>query len=392
MKKSTTRRKFIKKTGLVSLGISLLGSQIISCGSKTEEKNTKEDKTAKKLKILILGGTSFLGPHQIAYAINRGHSIATFTRGKTVPTIYSELFKNVEQLIGDRENDLKALKNKKWDVVIDNSGHKVEWTKKTAELLKDNVGTYVYISSTGVYYPYLSDNINEETKLLLKEPDVFENEDEKLEYWYGVMKANSELEAIKAFGKNRSLIVRPTYMMGPADRTDRFTYWPIRLSKGGEVLVPGKSDDPVQYIDVRDVAEWTIRLIEEEQMGAYNAVGPKNKQTMTAFVNEAKTAFDVESTLVNVDDYEFLKENEIPYLVPWIMPEGKNYGSSRVTNEKALKAGLTFRPLKTSVKDIYEWWNSDALTDERRNKLEADPKSLLLREQSVLEKWKKLKK
>ena len=113
---------------------------------------------------------------------------------------------------------------------------------------------------------------------------------------------------------------------------------------------------------------------------------------MTAFVNEAKTAFDVESTLVNVDDYEFLKENGIPYLVPWIMPEGKNYGSSRVTNKKALKAGLTFRPLKTSIKDIYEWWNSDALTDERRNKLEADPKSLLLREQSVLEKWKKLKK
>lgn len=392
MKKITSRRKFIRKTGIMSLGIPLLGSQLISCGTKENKKVKEEINKSKKLKILILGGTSFLGPHQIAYALNRGHSISTFTRGKTVPTVYKNLFENVEQLIGDRENNLKALENKKWDIVIDNSGQKVDWTKKTVELLKENVGTYVYISSTGVYYPYLSDNINEDTKLLLKEPDVIENEDEKLEYWYGVMKAKSELQVIKAFGKDRSLIVRPTYMMGPADRTDRFTYWPIRLFKGGEVLVPGKTNDPVQYIDVRDVAEFTIRLAEEKLAGTFNAVGPKHSQTMTEFVNEAKEAFDVKSTLVRIDNYDFLKENGIPYLVPWIMPEGKNYGSSRATNSKAINAGLTFRPLKISMKDIYQWWNSDALTDKRRAKLEADPNGLLMREKSIIEKWKNLKK
>lgn len=338
------------------------------------------------MNILILGGTSFLGPHQVAYALGRGHKIATFTRGRSLPTVHQSLFKQVNSLIGDRENDLKALESGQWDLVIDNSGRKVEWTQKTAEMLKDRAKLYLYTSSTGVYYPYLGDNIKEDTKLLRKEPDN-PAEEEKLEYWYGVMKANSELAALNAFGKKRTIIVRPTYMMGPADKTDRFIHWPLRLARGGDIMVPGRSDDPVQYIDVRDVAEWMIRLAEEKVTGTFNAVGPRSPQTMSGFIAEASKTFDVKSNFIVVDDYEFLNKHKVPYLVPWIPSEGKNYGSSRVNNTKGIANGLTFRPLQQSIRDTYEWWVSDALTDERRAKFEQDPKAVINREAEILEAW-----
>lgn len=389
MKNTITRRKLLKIGFAGGLLLPVLGNSLLSCSSEKQETSTSE--ATKKLRILILGGTSFLGPHQIAYAISRGHSVTTFTRGKTTPTIYTELFEQVEQLIGDRENDLTALENGKWDVVIDNSGSREGWAEKTAELLKDKADLYMFTSSTGVYYPYLGDNIDETTEVLLKEPEVIENEDEKLEYWYGVMKATSEVAVSQAFGKDRSILVRPTYMIGPADQTDRFIYWPIRLAKGGEIMIPGKTEDPAQYIDVRDVAEWMIRLAEKRTTGTFNAVGPKAKQTMPEFVQEANEAFDVKSEFVQITDYEFLKASGVPYLVPWIMPEGKNYGSSRVNNEKAIANGLTFRPLTESVKDIHAWWYSDAVTEEKRQEYENGPDSLLMREADILEKWESLK-
>ncbi|OIQ41374.1 MAG: hypothetical protein BM563_01440 [Bacteroidetes bacterium MedPE-SWsnd-G1] len=381
MKKTISRRTLIKNGIKAGMIIPFLGHSLFAA---------THENTDKKLKILILGGTSFLGPHQIAYAISRGHSISTFTRGKTTPTIYKGLFKQVEQLTGDRENDLSALENRKWDVVIDNSGRKTEWTRKTATLLKDNVRYYIYTSSTGVYYPYLGDNISEETELNLTVPEEA-GKYEKLEYDYGVMKATSENEAIKAFGKDRAIIVRPTYMIGPADRTDRFIHWPIRLAKGGEILVPGKIDDPVQYIDVRDVAEWMIRLAENNISGTFNAVGPEKKQTMNDFVKEAKKTFPVKSSLININDYKFLQDNNVHFLVPWIPLEGKNYGSSRINNEKSIANGLSFRPLHKSIKDTHDWWYSDAIDDERRNKVELNPKSVLVREKELIAKWKKRK-
>ena len=390
MKNSNTRRRFIKNGLVVGLGLPYLGSTLVSCDSQSDQHESLEDSAKRNLKILILGGTSFLGPHQIAYAMSRGHSISTFTRGKTIPTIYKDLYKDVEQLIGDRNDNLKALESGKWDVVIDNSGRNTEWTKKSAALLKDKAELYLYTSSTGVYYPYLGSDIDEESKLLLKEPEGILDEELKMEYWYGVMKAISEIETINAFGRDRSIIVRPTYMFGPADKTDRFIYWPIRLSRGGEIMIPGKIDDLVQYIDVRDVAEWMIRLAEDKVTGTFNAVGPKSPQTMNEFVNEAKGAFDVESTFVHIDDYDFLKKNGVPYLVPWVMPEGNNYGSSRINNQKGLSTGLTIRSLKHTIKDTYDWWVSDALTDERRKEFEFKPDNLLLREKTIIENWQKM--
>ena len=381
MENSKSRRDFIKKSIAAGIVIPLLGTSLLAC----------ETQKSKKLRILILGGTSFLGPHQIAYALKRGHSVSTFTRGKTKSSVHKELFSQVEQLIGDRNDNLKALEKGEWDVVIDNSGRNVKWTTDTAELLKDRAKLYMYTSSTGVYYPYLGENITEETKTLTKEPDTLENEDEKLEYWYGVMKTNSENAAIKAFGKERTIIARPTYMFGPGDKTNRFIHWPVRLAKGGEVLVPGKADDLVQYADVRDVAEFMIRIAENNTIGKYNIAGPTKQQTMQEFANEAKGAFDVSTTIISIEDYDFLQKNKVHYLVPWIPPIGKNYGSSRTANKKAITAGLTFRNLKTSVKEMHDWWYSDALTQEERNKFEKDPNGILMNEQEILKKWKELK-
>lgn len=370
-----------------------MGAFLPFLGSSLAKPSTIEsdlsDSPPHTLNILILGGTSFLGPHQIAYALKRGHSISIFTRGKTQPTIYKKLFKKVEHLVGDRVNNLEALKGRKWDAVIDNSGHRAQWTKDSAELLKDNVPLYLYTSSTGVYYPYLGSNIKEDTKLVLTVPEGI-NEEQSLEYGYGVMKSNSENAAKKIYGEDRCIIVRPTYMMGPADRTDRFPYWPERLSRGGEILVPGKKDDPVQYIDVRDVAEWMIRLIENSNTGTFNAAGPASATGMHAFVNGAHAAFNSKADFVMVDNYDFLTKHKIPYSIPWIMPTGENYGSARVNIDHGVANGLTFRPLAKSIMDIHEWWHSDAVSEERRKKMVEQ--GLMAREKEILKAWRERKK
>lgn len=386
MDKKKSRREFIELGLKTSFALPLLTASLSSCGSKVQEKAKSSTPTSKKLKILILGGTSFLGPHQIAYAINRGHSISTFTRGKTKPSVHKDIFGKVEQLVGDRENDLSALKDRKWDVVIDNSGRKVEWTKSTAELLKDNCDLYVYTSSTGVFYPYVNSEFKEDSEVLHALPEEYD-EEFKFVYDYGIMKANSEQAAIKAFGKDRTIVIRPTYMIGPADKTNRFIHWPIRLSQGGEIMIPGKENDSVQYIDVRDVAEWMIRLAEERKAGTYNAVGPKEEQNMYSFVEEASKAFEVESSFVKIDDYDFLEENNIQYIVPWIIPLGSQVGSAKINNQKAKANGLEFRPLVDTVKETFAWWNSANVSQELRDKVEKDPNSILVRETSIIKKW-----
>ena len=376
-----SRRKFITKSLIASAAIPLIGTNLLSCSSK--------NKTG--LNILILGGTSFLGPHQIAYALNRGHNVSIFTRGKTKSTVHKGIFDKVEHLFGDRENDLSALKNRKWDAVIDNSGRKVQWTKDTADLLKDNVELYLYTSSTGVYYPYLIPHIKEDREVVLELPeDATENQ--KYEYEYGIMKANSENIAKEIFGEERTIVVRPTYMMGPGDKTDRFTHWPVRLSQGGDILVPGKENDPVQYIDVRDVAEWMIRLIETKSFGTFNAVGPKEKTGMHQFINEVHSSFNSEANFIHIDDYEFLARNEIYFAVPWIPPTGNNACTAIVNNEKALTNGLSYRPLTQSCKDIVDWWNSDAVSEKQRDNLANGQYALMRVEKIALENWNKIKK
>lgn len=386
---SRTRRDFLQ-TGLrAGAAFSLLAGRegtapAILHGGAT---SSSTDDPRHPLRILILGGTSFLGPHQVAYAMGRGHSVTTFTRGQSRPTVHQRLYDDVEQLVGDREDDLAALRGRTWDAVIDNSGRSVSWTRDSAELLRDSVDLYAYTSSTGVYYPYLGSDIGEDTEVVLEAPPGID-EDESVEYGYGVMKANSEREARRVFGDDRTIVVRPTYMMGPADTTNRFAYWPVRLSRGGEVLVPGRPEDPVQYVDARDVAAWTIRLIESRTTGTFNAAGPASPTGMRAFVYGAHAAFSSAARFVEIPDYDFLKSHRVGFAVPWIMPEGNNWGSARVNIERAVANGLTFTPLADSVRDVFEWWMSDAVTEERRARLVSAERALMSREAEILDSWR----
>lgn len=345
-------------------------------------------KTEKKLKILILGGTSFLGPHQIAYALERGHEVSIFTRGKTIPKIHQDLFSKVEKLVGDREDNLEALKNRKWDVVIDNSGRKTKWTEDTAQLLKDQVGYYMYTSSISVYYPFVGDDFSEKRSLVTKIPEGA-NEQEKRTYEYGVMKATSELATIDAFGPERSMIVRPTLIVGPGDSTDRFPYWLARLEKGGDIIIPGGKDEVVQYIDVRDLAEWMIRLLENEAAGTYNGSGPGFKMTTNAFIHGIHASYNSPVNYVQIDDFDFLKENGVIGIQPWVIQLPEYAGMSQSDNSKAIEADLKFRPLSETVGATKEWWYSSAVTQERRDNILSGERSFMKKEKDILANWEK---
>jgi len=387
---SKSRREFLNASIRAGAAMSALAHPGLTAALALPSGPSTPVRSARgALSILILGGTSFIGPHVIAYAMNRGHSVTTFTRGRTKPTVHAVLFEDVEQLIGDRENDLEALRGRTWDAVIDNSGRRVEWTERSAQLLRDNVDLYLYTSSTGVYYPYLGSDIDERTELVLEVPGGLD-EEQALEYGYGVMKANSELAARSTFGDERSIVVRPTYIMGPGDHTDRFTYWPVRLSRGGEVLVPGRSADPVQYVDVRDVAGWMIRLIEDRVVGTFNVVGPSSATGMHAFVHGAHAAFSSPASFVMIPDYDFLTQHRVGFAIPWIMPIGNNAGSALASTRLAVQNGLTFTPLAESVRDIHEWWHSAAVAEDRRVNMVSGQRSLMAREAAIIAAWKAL--
>ena len=360
---------------------------VAAAGLASSAKPVESLAQSRSLRILILGGTGFSGPHLVERALERGHAVSTFSRGRTEPPVHAQLFRDVEQLLGDRATDLSALRAGRWDAVIDNSGFRESWTRESAELLRDRAGLYVYTSSTGVYYPYLGDDIREETVPVLEVPSGI-TDVQRIEYEYGVMKARSEIAAREVFGEERTLVVRPTYIMGPGDPTDRVTYWPVRLARGGEVMIPGRPADPVQYIDVRDLTAWMIRLIEENASGTFNAAGPASATGMHQFVHGVHAVFSTPVEFVSVDDYEFLTEHRVLDAVPWIMPVGDNHGSARASKQRALARGLTFTPLADSMRDLYEWWLSDAVPEERRATLTAAATSLMAREPEILAAWR----
>jgi 2'-hydroxyisoflavone reductase len=334
------------------------------------------------LRILILGGTSFLGPHQIRYALERGHAISTFTRGRTDPSLFPEVFDSVEQLIGDRENDLEALRGRSWDAVIDNSGAQTRWTRDSAQLLEDSVGSYLYVSSTGVYYPYLTTEIGEDTEVDTVDGSGGENGSAA----YGVMKATSEMAAREAFGADRTLVIRPGYIVGPADRSDRFTYWPVRFHRGGEILAPGKKTDQVQMIDVRDLTEWMIRLLEAGASGVFNATGPGFPLSMEAFMYGMRATTSSVLSFTWIEDYAFLQEQRLTFAIPWLMPVDDHVGSQRIDVSRAVAHGLTYRPMAVTAMDTLDWWHSENVSDERR----AAPRFVLTpeREAEILAAWK----
>jgi 2'-hydroxyisoflavone reductase len=350
-----------------------------------------ETKPAKPMRILILGGTGFTGPDQVRYAVQRGHKVTVFNRGKTHK---GELPEGVEQLVGDRNGQLDALKNRKWDVCIDNPTMLPAWVRDAAQLLKGNVDRYVFISTISVY----ADNSkpgSDETAALAK----YEGADPYKETrdtvvasgfkLYGPLKALSEQEAEKWFPK-QTLIIRPGLIVGPGDDTDRFTYWPVRVDRGGEVLGPGDQNDPVQFIDARDLAEWTIRMVENRETGTYNATGPAKQLGLGEMLGTMKTALNSNATFTWVPA-DFLEQQKVsPWsdMPVWVPPRGEEGGLTRTNIKRARAKGLTFRPLADTARDTLAWFKS--LPPERQSKLHAGVTPA--REAEVLAAWHKQQK
>jgi len=330
------------------------------------------------LRILILGGTGFIGPHQVEHALARGHTVTLFNRGKTNP----HLFPDVEKLIGNRDNDLEALKGRDWDVVLDNSATIPRWVRQSAQLLRDAAQKYLFVSTISVYSDYSIVGLNESSPTGVMD----DSDDETLSGRnYGPMKALCEKEAELAF-PGRATIVRPGLIVGPGDRTDRFTYWPVRIDRGGEVLAPGNPTDPTQIVDVRDLTGWMIRMLEEGHTGTYNATGPRAPLSIGEMLYgiRAITASDVSFTWA---DSDFLAQQEVqPWrqMPVWVPSERESMrGFSRIECSRAYDKGLTFRPLADTARDTLDWFKT--LSDDRQSKLKSGlPPE---REAEVLAAW-----
>jgi 2'-hydroxyisoflavone reductase len=341
----SSRRDFLKTTAALGGGL-LLGSR--------DAFGQLQLSQAKGLDILVLGGTGFIGPHLVRHAVSRGHRVTIFTRGRRD----AELPTSVIRLTGDRNGQLGALEGKKWDAVIDDSATNPDWVKQSTSLLKGNVGTYLFTSSTGVYYPYLKRGLDESDAVLYAATDPNDTS-----ATFGVNKANCERVVLDAFG-DKGTVIRPTYIVGPGDTTDRFPYWPVRFEKGGEILAPGRRDDPVQFIDVRDLAEFMIKVVESRQGGVFNAAGPKGIMTAPQFYEAARVALKPDAKLTFVDDYAFLAEHRITGAIPWAMLRGNNEGMMSIKTDKVVAAGMTYRPVGETLRDTLAWWPS--VPEERR--------------------------
>ena len=347
----TSRREFLRTTAVAGGAVLAGGAPALSRAASLRTAGQPQP-----LNLLVLGGTGFIGPHLVRHAVLRGHTVTIFTRGRHD----ADLPAGVARLQGDRNGKLEALEGRTWDAVVDDSATNPNWVRLSTSLLKSSAGQYLFTSSTGVYYPYVKRGMDEATPVHYEAADPKDDSET-----YGVAKAQCERETQQAFG-DRAIIVRPTYIVGPGDTSDRFPYWPQRLARGGEVLAPGRRDDPVQFIDVRDLAEFMVDLLERKRRGVFNAAGPRSPMTAHEFYHEAARAIGANVRFTFVDDYDFLKAHKIDEAIPWAMLRGNDDGMMSIGNDRAVAAGLRFRPVETTVRDTLAWWPSVA--EARRQK------------------------
>ena len=327
-------------------------------------------KAAKPMHLLILGGTGFIGPHQVRYALARGHKVTIFNRGKQKEDWPGP----VEELLGDRNGDLKSLEGRDWDACIDNPTTVPAWVRDAAKVLKGHVGHYVFISTISVYEA--NDKPADETAATApyKGADPYAETPQTVNAnlgLYGPLKALSEKESIAQYGAAHTTVIRPGLIVGPGDATDRFTYWPVRLSRGGETLAPGDGSDPVQFIDARDLAEWSIRMAEMRAAGTYNATGPAKPITMRQMLAGVAQGVGVKRDLVWAPT-AFLEANKVNAwsdMPVWVPGQGDTAGFHRRSIAGALKHGLTYRPLPATAADTLAWFNTQPA--DRQAKLRA---------------------
>lgn len=370
-------RRGLRRRELLGGGAAAAAFGLVSSACSSRPKPGPDPATPPKIapkRILILGGTGFLGPKTIDVALARGHHVTIFNRGKREKLL--PLTAEVEHLYGNRDPELPAddergpdgkllhpnasprgleqLAGKRWDVVIDNSGYYPRMVGASAQLLAPNVGQYIFISSISAYATNPASGGDETTAVAtIADPKVetmgasFEN--------YGALKALCE-QAVEAALPGRATIVRPGFIVGPGDPTDRFTYWPVRIARGGEVLVPGGAEDPLQIIDVRDLAEWLVTLAERGTPGTFNATGPERPARWGQVVDSCAAAAKSSAALTWVPA-SWLSANGGDGVFPiWAPAEGETAGFHRWSNERAKAAGLTFRPVAETIEALLAWY------------------------------------
>ena len=366
-----TRRKFLTTTASAAGAIVAAGlSPMAGYGSLLA------DPPAKKLRLLILGGTGFIGPWMAEFAVARGHHVTLFNRGRRekflgsttgTETLHGNRDPNMHsqtKVVDGKEVDdttspkgLSELEGKKWDAVIDNSGYVPRIVKASADLLGPNVGQYLFISTLSVYADNSKPDLDESDTLAT----IDDATNEEVEKNYGALKALCEQAAEKSM-PGRVTNVRPGYIVGPRDSTDRFTYWPVRTSRGGEVLVPGSPTDPVQFIDVRDLADFAIRCVENKIFGTFNATGPDKKlavsELMAACLAASKATGNKDDAKFTYVPYDWLLEHQCPpgALAILLPAEGEYAGFHQRKVSKAVAAGMKFRTPEDTCTALLKWW------------------------------------
>jgi 2'-hydroxyisoflavone reductase len=301
------------------------------------------------VRLLVLGGTRFVGRHLVAAALERGHEVTLAHRGRTNP----DLFPGIERLLGDREGDLSFLSGRRWDAVLDTCGYLPGPVRAAAEALAGSVERYVFVSTFSVYAQPRSPGADEDAPLASLPPGTPEAVTSET---YGGLKVLCE-RAVNAALPGRALIVRPGLVVGPHDFTGRFSYWVWRFARGGEVLAPGGPDLPVQFIDARDLGEWLVRCAEAGTTGVYNAMGPGRPLTLGEVLAACREAGGGAATSVTWVEEDFLLEHGVePWTgLPLWIPGSRGISFQSVDNRRACAAGLTFRPLAGTVRDTLTW-------------------------------------
>ncbi len=359
---SRTRREFMRAALGYGAG-ALAGTTLVGCASQPQHAplsgpsrgtspGAKPVAKSGPLSVLILGGTSFLGPQVVEQAIARGHRVTLFNRGRTNP----QLFPNLEKLRGDRDGNLSALQNRRWDAVIDTSGYVPRVVKASAELLAPSVGLYLFVSTMSVYADTSVPGLDETAALATLDDES--NEDVRANY--GALKVLCEKAAENAM-PGRVAQIRPGLIVGPNDPTDRYTYWPVRVARGGNVLAPGDGTDPVQYIDVRDLAAFMVHTLETRLTGACNVTGPAGRLTMAEFLESCRSASESKATFVwagsaFLDKHKVAAWSDMPV---WVPASGDTAGFHRTSSARAIAAGLKFRAPVDTARDTLTWFRSE---------------------------------
>jgi len=369
---STTRREFLDRSLALAGAMALPLGRGAPAGRPGPAVRPAPPPSTRPLRILFLGGTGFIGPHMVRYAMYRGHSVTLFNRGKTAP----DLFPGAETLIGDRDGKLDALKGGRWDAVVDNSGYVPRHVRDSANLLRDAVGRYLF-TSTGSVYQFDQDEITEDSPLV----PVTDPTSEDVNKYYGPLKVLCEQAVREEIYGPRSTILRLHVVAGPGDPTDRYTYWPLRVDRGGDVVVPGTVGNPIQYIDARDLAEFLVLLLERDTPGTFNVAGPTVGPTsMAEFVYGLRA---VTSTPLSFHwiDQGFLAERKVQFPL-WIPETGPFRGICHVRSARGVAAGLRFRPIAVTAFDTLEWIKSEPA--ERQAKVKVDPE----RDSRLVAEWR----